>query len=285
MRVAIVTNNREKKGLWRDARILEAILVPWGHVVTIHDFRDVERGYDASVTIHLEVVAPKALWWGDKHIWFPNLDWATKDYLGWTDAFSAVCSKTRHGLSALRGVKRVIYTGFESEDRRRPIKKERRFFHAWGGSLMKGTRSVLAAFALDGMADYPRTILFGSRPMPDSEYRREQNRCTFWIQPSACEGFGHILHEGLGCGALVATLDAPPMNELGMAKVIPCRKYASMRLADLWEARPEAIAEAAKELWEIPDSELENNSAMAREVFETERIEFRRRLRDVLENL
>jgi len=40
------------------------------------------------------------------------------------------------------------------------------------------------------------------------------NSHRFHIMPCEYEGFGHGLHESLGCGALVITTAAPPMNEV-----------------------------------------------------------------------
>jgi hypothetical protein len=39
------------------------------------------------------------------------------------------------------------------------------------------------------------------------------NRHRFHIMPSKYEGFGHYIHEAIGCGGIVLTTDARPMNE------------------------------------------------------------------------
>ena len=42
--------------------------------------------------------------------------------------------------------------------------------------------------------------------------------------PSAYEGYGQVLHEAQGCGQVIITTDAPPMNEIQPAILVPSRK-------------------------------------------------------------
>ena len=50
--------------------------------------------------------------------------------------------------------------------------------------------------------------------MPEEEYLREFSRHGIHICTSSAEGFGHHINEARAIGALIITLDAPPMNEL-----------------------------------------------------------------------
>jgi glycosyltransferase involved in cell wall biosynthesis len=50
--------------------------------------------------------------------------------------------------------------------------------------------------------------------LTDNQLRALQNASEVHVQPSQAEGYGHVIGEGMSCGAVVVTTDAPPMNEL-----------------------------------------------------------------------
>jgi glycosyltransferase involved in cell wall biosynthesis len=50
--------------------------------------------------------------------------------------------------------------------------------------------------------------------VPDARLRELLNECEVHVIPSQAEGYGHVIGEAMGCGAVVVTTDAPPMNEL-----------------------------------------------------------------------
>lgn len=292
MRLAVITNLRDKKGLWRDARILEALFRDWGHDCRSYDFRDIPglpRDHAwYTVVVHLETVAPRALSWSDKHLWFINPDWSSYERLSWADAFRLVLAKSREGERQLRvaGLPRVHYVGFESEDCLQPgVGRERAFFHSWCGNINKGTRTVLRAFEYDGTRELPTRFYYGS-PIPERELRRQQNACLFHVLPSAVEGYGHSIHEALSCGAIVATVDGPPMNEsLGIASKVKARRVSRQNLADLYECRPEDLAKAAEWMWSLDDEQIKALRDRARQAYLSERAAFRERFREALEGL
>jgi hypothetical protein len=289
VRVAVISNLLDGKGLARDAVILEKLLEKWGHEARLIDFRHVDRrDYHYTVVVHLELVSPLALSWSDRQVWIPNADWFKPEHARWADAFRVVVAKSREGERVLReaGVQRVVYAGFESEDRNISyVKRERVFFHSWAGSIMKGTRQVLRSWGIGAAGSYPCSFHVDRR-VPEADYRDDMNRCLFHLQPSAVEGFGHVIHESLSVGAILATVDGPPMNEAtGIAFKVPARKVSRQYLADVWEARPEDIATTAEAMWALTDAEAAKLSTAARDGFLSDREAFRGRFREILEGL
>ena len=146
---------------------------------------------------------------------------------------------------------------------------------------MKGTRSVERAWG-KGDCCYPATFVLDKK-IPIDKYIHEQNACLFHLQPSAVEGYGHVIHEGLGVGAIVATTDGPPMNEsIGIGLRMKCKKVARQNLADVYDVSPDTIVEATRFLWGLDSNTIKELSERARQVFLDEREEFRIRLRELV---
>ena len=118
------------------------------------------------------------------------------------------------------------------------ITSRRCFLHAAGKSWMKNTKPVLEAWYAhpewpplvvtcgvscmrpwrnDGISMLKylrrRNIFAAWKPLPYDILRDVQQRAGFLIMPSACEGFGYVLHEAHLHGNVLVTTDAPPMNE------------------------------------------------------------------------
>jgi hypothetical protein len=294
VRVTIISNVIERKGLWRDYRILAARLTALGHDATALDFR-AEAAPDADLTIALEVHRPQLL---RGRAWLiPNPEWWSEANDGTLSRYERILCKTRHAvpLFATRH-HRAELLGWESEDHRvAGVAWERRFLHVAGGSIVKGTAAILDAWRLGGIR-YPLTIASPLTPDPhldrvtvvaehqaDEAHARAQTAHAWHLQPSLVEGFGHVLHEALGVGATLVTTDALPMNECHAWARVSATVGPQQRL--MWRAMPDprAIRDAALRCCEMTDAEINAEGKLARDAFEAERIDFRARLARALQ--
>jgi len=272
MNILLVTNIRERKGLWRDATILAGLLGEWDHETAIVDFRDRERLSPHDLAIHLEVVEPWFFQGAERHWWIPNPEWAMQKYLSHIERFEFVLCKTRDAKQALREyTDRAILIGFTSEDRRdESIERERVFFHAFRGSLEKGTRAVRGAWE---DLEWPIVLADG---LDEETFRHEQNRCLFHLCPSEYEGWGHTIHEALSVGAIVVSTDAAPMNETeGVAHLIEPVSSRTLRLATTNQVDGAGVRRAAEWCMDLTDEQVARYSRAARAAFERETRAFR----------
>jgi glycosyltransferase involved in cell wall biosynthesis len=196
------------------------------------------------------------------------------------------------------------YTGFTSEDRRdTAVPRERAFFHLAGRSANKGTDTLLATWRKH--PEWPRlTVLQSPRVargvvaapnidhrvdyIPDDGLKRIQNAHRFHLCPSETEGFGHYLVEAMGVGAVVVTLDAPPMNEMVTpergALIAPSRT-GTQSLATTYFYDEAALERAVERLLGMSDAELERMGAAARAWFEDNDRAFRARIAEAVRAL
>ena len=120
---------------------------------------------------------------------------------------------------------RTFYSGFTSIDRRTPGRKPKdRGFLCLNSNA---TDHILAAWlrhpewpllTITTFDIVPPAIAPNVRHirhfLSDEDMARLRNEQQFHLCVSQAEGFGHKLNEGLSCGAVVITTNAPPMNEL-----------------------------------------------------------------------
>jgi hypothetical protein len=235
----------------------------------------------------------------------PNPEWFDERDRVWLPRLNRVFAFTHHAKPIFEalGVP-VTYTGFTSEDRLdASVVRERAFFHLAGRSSNKGTETLLATWRRH--PEWPRLTVLQSprsaRPGPpaaniehrvdyisDAELQRIQNAYRFHLCPSETEGFGHYLVEAMGVGAVVATLDAPPMNEMVTpergALIAPCRT-GTQSLATTYFYDQAALESVVERLLATSDAELERMGAAARAWFEDNDRAFRLRIADAMHSL
>jgi glycosyl transferase family 1 len=233
------------KGLEREYLLLRALLnVHDCYVVGLHytDYANATL-VRADVNIFLEVVMPNVFNLSRENWLAPNCEWWNPINDRFLLQFNKVLCKT---MDCYRiwcqkvGAQKCVYTGFLTRDLYRPtIVKEIKFLHVAGESEFKNTEAVIGAWRLKLIQNVfkrpPLTVVTRQKKYQDlcegvegvtcitraseEELVQLMNSHLFHLIPSAYEGFGHALHEGVGCGALVITTDAPPMSEV--AGIVP----------------------------------------------------------------
>lgn len=313
MKVAIVTNIDNGKGLQRDAELLTAILESAGHAVTPIHFQKAKTPPPGSfdLAVFLETGSPREARFFDcaPVLWLvPNPEW-------WEPAdsitpFSRVLCKTGDA-ERIFGQRtdagdRVRFVGWEAQSRRaiadadaeiaRRPDRRLEFLHVAGGSAVKGTRAILDAWEQYGIP-YRLTVVTSltvsapkhgaavvlSGRTPEAVLMRMQREVMVHLQPSEYEGFGHVIHEGLSVGACVLTTDAEPMRSVdGVGGTIRVSSSRPLKSARLWGVSPSAVNDAVREVAAHPPEWFEDVRVSAIRAFEAQRAEFRERLLAIL---
>jgi glycosyltransferase involved in cell wall biosynthesis len=191
-----------------------------------------------DVNFFIESVFPEYLPMARVNCLFVHPEWFRDANLIHLPRLDFVLCKTPSGVDAFRGLDVVCRElGFTSPDKRMADVVRRgpiRCLHLSGQSAVKGTEAVIEAWARH--PEWPHLIVvrrarrYGGETapalaalpnvtyltdfVPDDHLQRLQNECEVHVIPSQAEGYGHVIGEAMGCGAVVVTTDAPPMNEL-----------------------------------------------------------------------
>lgn len=190
-----------------------------------------------DLNIFVESIFPEYLSLGRTNWLLANPEFFRKENEAYLASLDGILCKTPSGVDAFRstGVP-CRYIAFSSPDKvnwsvaRKPLE----CLHVAGASELKNTGLVVDAWSRN--PQWPQlTVIrrnsYGSSKalsrLPDlanvryfegcltsEQLIRIQNESGIHVIPSQAEGYGHILGEGMSCGAVVVTTDAAPMNEL-----------------------------------------------------------------------
>lgn len=316
-RFNIVSNLDNGVGLQKDYEMLKDLLESWGHQVKgVHYAKrsQIEEAAPADVNIFLEVVSYDLLARNvaPKNIFVPNPEWlAPWDHKNGLPDFNLVLCKTQDAvriLNKLTDAAKVKYIGFESRDLYdESIPRERKFLHIAGQSRYKNTMSTVYAFAkltfideampeLTVVGAYPDEYAFadGSKNVKtfqritDEEMKQLMNSHLFHIMAAGYEGWGHALHEGLGCGAVMISTDHPPMNEFaGVPHELLVGYQDTIVELSAMRARVVAppIRDAVGKALKLSADRIKEISMNARAAFLAQREDFRSNFKSVVEAL
>lgn len=279
-------------------------LAPWRFKARIA--RQRWRGDDPAgrfaFNVMLEHILPEYLDLGRQNVLIPNPEWFGEESRKLIDRIDLVLTKTHHAETLFESLgSRTRFLGFTSVDRRIPgLLKETAFFHLAGRSRHKGTDALLRIWREH--PDWPKlTVVQNPRMakerataanidhrigyLSDVELKRLQNTHLFHLCPSETEGFGHYIVEAMSVGAIVLTLDAPPMNELVTADrgvLSPYERTGKHGLATTYHFGDREIESAVQAALSLGDVQREVLQANARRWFEQNDERFRGRMATVL---
>jgi hypothetical protein len=286
MRINIITRFNGV-GLEADYLLLHDYLSSKGHQVRGIDFTSYGGAQKADLNIWEEILEPMGILGklAPENWCIVNPEWF---FPAWLEnegkQVSKFICKTHDAFRLFEPTGKAIYTGWMAKDRMvRGIRRERRFLHIAGKSNFKGTKAIELAWN----EHMPPLTIIGetANPRPGIELipRLEEsclidlmNRCQFHLCPSMYEGWGHHLHEGLSCGAVILTTDAPPMNEFGCAVLVeaPEGNRSQHHMATLYGVRPCDIKSGVDKMMEMSEGEVLEHRWFARKRYEDNEREF-----------
>jgi hypothetical protein len=314
MKFNLISNTNNGVGLQADCHLLRGLLTSWGHQAELVHYKRVDAGSPrADVNIFLETIASAMFPFAKQQWLIPNQEWfAPWDNNAIMQKMDKILCKTHDAVKIFKDLypelqNRIHHIGFESRDLYDPdIPRVRKFLHVFGQSRYKSTPAVCYAFSKCDYQDeklpltivgaYPEEIKFaeGSKNVTyhqrvsDSEMKQLLNSHLFAVVPSGAEGWGHVIHESLACGAIVLTMDFPPMNEFaGLPRELLVRYQRTIPELAAQRALTGAleIAEAVNKAIRLSQSRIDEISINARESFLSQRESFRKRFKDVVDGV
>ena len=233
----------------------------------------------------------------------PNPEWLTEgDARRAQGLITEVWHKTKFSAARLAAIlpdKAHHHLGFTSPAGLAPVSNHERLAHFGGKSRTRHTQDLIDLWLADPCLplltlqaygrdlSVPRWIacqnldLFMGH-LAEKDYREAFSAHGIHLCTSQVEGFGHYINEARAIGALIVTLDGPPMNELVDANcgiLIPTRRTAPHHHGLCFLADRAAIGEAVAIALSMPLAQRRAHGLRARERFAREHEAFAQRLR------
>lgn len=249
-----------------------------------------------KLTIFLEVIDYKYLRQSDVNVLIPNPEWFSPNWLGYKNRITAVLCKTKEAVGIFDDLDfKTHYIGFTSQDRYLPTEKKREFLHIAGQSKFKGTDQVIKAWQRN--PHWPTLHITSShkdfqakglninylyKRLPENEFQQIQNKFWFSVQPSAAEGFGHVINEQLSCGSIVITTDAAPMSEFKTPYKCAAEKVGPQLYGTKYEVLVDSLEEQVERVLNLTEDELKEQSEKSRRTFLINDKKFKDRFKEVI---
>lgn len=268
----------------------------------------VRRGLPAPVPVYdlnvmLEHVWTHHLHLAQRNVVVPNPDFFDRHDVAAVAEVDRVWAKTGVAAEVFQSLGGVVTRiGFDSDDRYlADVSRQRSCFHLAGSSQLKGTQRLLGIWARK--PHWPLLTVVGRLKFDppeaanirvlqgyceDAELRQLQNQSLIHVCTSEAEGWGHYIVEGLSVGAVVITLDAPPMNELVMndrGVLLQCTVGGKHRLAQRHLFDEHSLSNTMDELAGMTDDALRLLGDAARRWFLDNKAGFHGRVKRALEEL
>jgi hypothetical protein len=306
-------------GLSRNIQLVRPLLEARGWQVDVHGIAPLPVGDRArsawrrlrgrrpayDVNLFFEFVVPSWFAHARANVLVPNQEWFRKGSERYLPRFDLVLCKTHVGEAIFRALGcRTAFVSFTTFDRRAdvPVRERRGLFHLAGRSLQKGTAALVALWAKHPewptltIVQHPERATVVDLPnvrwivnyIPDHELVALQNRHGIHLQPSEVEGFGHSIVEGMSCGSVVVTTDAPPMNEIvtpDRGLLAGWRGSSPMQLGTAYRVDPDALAQCVDRALGLDDAAHDRLGAAARAWYDENDRFFRRQLAEALDGV